>query len=106
LSTELRCASAINAGPACDEPLTLVVPPELVDAVVERVLERLSASQPPAIVGFLDVQGAADFLACPKSRIYALVSAGRLPHYRDGSRLLFDREELRAYVRNGGATRP
>lgn len=40
------------------------------------------------------------------SRIYALVSANRLPHYKDGSRLLFDRTELRRYVENGGARRP
>jgi excisionase family DNA binding protein len=56
--------------------------------------------------GFLDVEGAAAFLACPKSRIYSLVSARRLPHHRDGSRLLFDRAELRAYVAAGGARRP
>ena len=56
--------------------------------------------------GFLDVPGAAEFLACPPSRIYALVSTQRIPHHRDGSRLLFDRAELREYVRNGGARRP
>ena len=56
--------------------------------------------------GFLDVSGAAEFLACPPSRVYALVSARRIPHHRDGSRLLFDRAELREYVRNGGARRP
>lgn len=55
---------------------------------------------------FLDVEGAAEFLACPKSRIYALVSARRLPHHRDGSRLLFDRAELREFVLAGGARRP
>ena len=47
----------------------------------------------------MDVAGAAEFLACGKDRIYALVSARRIPHHRDGSRLLFDRAELREYVR-------
>jgi excisionase family DNA binding protein len=88
------------------EPLSLTIPPELVDAVAEQVLERLSASQTAASDGFLDAQGAADFLSCPKNRIYALVSKRAIPFHKDGSRLLFDREELRAYVRNGGATRP
>jgi excisionase family DNA binding protein len=56
--------------------------------------------------GFLDVAGAAEFLACKPDRIYALKSAGRIPFYKDGSRLLFDREELREWVRNGGGKRP
>jgi excisionase family DNA binding protein len=87
------------------EPLSLSIPTEVLDAIAERVAERLSTREPdPA--GFLDVAGAASFLACPLSRIYALTSAGRLPVYRDGSRLLFDPSELRAYVANGGARRP
>ena len=49
---------------------------------------------------------AAAFLSCPPSRVYALVSARRLPVHRDGSRLLFDPAELREYVRRGGAKRP
>lgn len=56
--------------------------------------------------GFLDVDGAAEFLACPKSRIYSLVSAKRIPFHKDGSRTLFDRGELREYVATGGARRP
>jgi excisionase family DNA binding protein len=72
-------------------------------AVVATVASRIVEYKTP---GFLDVDGAAAFLSCPKSRVYALVSARRIPHHRDGSRLLFDRDELRAYVRNGGAKRP
>jgi excisionase family DNA binding protein len=37
--------------------------------------------------GFLDVPGAAVYLSCPVSRVYSLVSAGRLPVHRDGRRL-------------------
>lgn len=79
---------------------------ELLERIAERAAALLADRQGEEPVGFLDVAGAADFLACPKSRIYALVSAGRLPHHRDGSRLLFDREELHEYVRRGGARRP
>lgn len=50
--------------------------------------------------------GAAAFLACPVSRVYSLTSAGRLPVHRDGTRLLFTRDELRDYVNAGGAKRP
>lgn len=55
---------------------------------------------------WLDVEGTAKHLACPRSRIYALVSARRIPHYKDGSRLLFRREELDGWVRAGGGRRP
>jgi excisionase family DNA binding protein len=85
--------------------LSIELPPELVDAIAERVLELIADRRQPADDGFLDVAGAADFLACPTSRIYALVSARRIPHHRDGSRLLFDKAELRAYVHSGGARR-
>lgn len=78
---------------------------ELVELIAERAAEML-AQQQTTEGGYLDVDGAATFLACPKSRIYALVSARRLPHHHDGSRLLFDPGELREYVRNGGARRP
>jgi excisionase family DNA binding protein len=88
--------------------LQITLPPELLEQIAERaaelVAEHVDNSQ--ATNGYLDVAGAAEFLACPASRIYALVSAKRIPHHRDGSRLLFDRCELRDYIRNGGAKRP
>lgn len=86
--------------------VTLDLPPEVLDAIADRVLERLADQATPEPAGYLDVAGAAGYLACNKSRVYALVSAGRLPHYKDGSRLLFLPCELRSYVRNGGARRP
>jgi excisionase family DNA binding protein len=55
---------------------------------------------------WLDVTAAAQHLACPKSRIYALVSARRIPFHKDGTRTLFDRGELDNWVRAGGANRP
>jgi len=86
--------------------LTVELPPALLDAVAERVLERLEGSRPAGAEPFVDVAGAATFLACPKSRLYALASAGRIPVHRDGSRLLFRPEELRRWVEQGGAKRP
>ena len=87
--------------------LTLDIAEELIERIARRAAELLAERQSaPMDDGYLDVAGAAEFLACPKSRIYSLVSIGRLPHHRDGSRLLFDRAELREYVRRGGARRP
>lgn len=86
-------------------PLSLELPSELVEQIAQRAAEIL-AEQQAEPEGYLDVVEAAEFLACAKNRVYALVSANRIPHHRDGSRLLFDRAELREYVRNGGAKRP
>ena len=87
------------------EPLSIALPDELIEAVAQRVATLLE-ERAPADAGFLDVAGAAKFLCCPPSTIYSLVSAKRIPVHRDGSRLLFDRAELRAYVDAGGAKRP
>lgn len=86
--------------------LSIELPDELLEAIAERAAQLVAERQAPEAAGYLDVGGAAEFLAAPVSRIYALTSAGRLPHHRDGSRLLFDPAELRAYVQNGGAKRP
>lgn len=87
--------------------LALELPDELLERLAHRVAALLAEREAPAEAGgYLDVAGAAEFLACGKSRIYALVSAGRIPHYKDGSRTLFDRAELRAFVAAGGARRP
>jgi excisionase family DNA binding protein len=88
--------------------MNLQVDEKSLEALAQRVLALIRKKDRflPVEEGFVDVQGAADFLACPKSRIYALVSARRLPHHRDGSRLLFDPAELREYVAAGGARRP
>lgn len=87
--------------------LTLALPPELVEAIAERVAQLLAEREQPAEAdGYLDVDGAAAFLACPKSRVYTLASCKRIPVERDGSRLLFKRSLLDAWVREGGAKRP
>ncbi len=87
--------------------LALQLPDELLEQIAQRAAAILADRQPAEKAeGFMDVAGAAAFLACPVSRIYSLTSAGRLPVHRDGSRLLFDRGELRAYVAAGGARRP
>jgi excisionase family DNA binding protein len=88
--------------------VSLTLHDETLEQIARRVAAILSEQASPAAENdcFLDVAGAAEFLACPTSRIYALVSAKRIPHHRDGSRLLFDRGELREYIQNGGARRP
>jgi excisionase family DNA binding protein len=78
------------------------------DALAERLAPRLTHRLSPASTptAWLTVPTAAEYLSCPHSRLYALVSAKRIPYYKDGSRTLFRREELDDWVRNGGARRP
>jgi excisionase family DNA binding protein len=83
---------------------TFSLGPDALEALARRAAELVREGM--ADHGYMDVKAAADYLACKPDRIYALVSAERIPHHRDGSRLLFDRGELREYVRAGGAKRP
>jgi excisionase family DNA binding protein len=74
---------------------------ELADRLAPLLAARLDNGRSE---GWLDVAAAAEHLSCPTSRVYSLVSAHRIPVHRDGTRLLFDREELDQWVRDGGAS--
>lgn len=77
--------------------------------VIEQIAQRAAAiisDRPRSSEPWLDVAGAAAHLACPKSRIYALSSANRIPHAKDGSRLLFRASELDEWLQQGGGKRP
>ena len=80
------------------QPLALAVPPELIERVAERVVELLDERQPPAEPELLDVTETAEFLRCGRQRIYDLVSQDRLPHLKDGSRVLIRRADLLEYL--------
>ena len=82
------------------EPFTLTLTSEQEDALIQRVSERLQESRDD---GFLDVPGAAQYLSTTAKAIYALVKRHKLPHHRAGGRLLFDKSELRAWVRQGNS---
>ena len=86
--------------------LELSVPAELVEAIAARAAELaadLVASRPEP---WITVAQAAEHLACPRSRIYSLVSARRIPYCKDGSRVLFKASALDEWVSNGGGIRP
>lgn len=71
---------------------------QLVDAVVERI-----GSQGDGTPALLDVEEAADYLRCDKQRLYNLKSEGRVKSVKDGSRLLFRRADLDAYLEESTA---
>jgi excisionase family DNA binding protein len=88
------------------EGLSLAVPADLVEVVAARAAELVKERKVSEAERWIGVQDAATHLACPRSRIYALVSARRIPHCKDGSRLLFRRSELDSWLAEGGAVRP
>jgi excisionase family DNA binding protein len=80
--------------------LSLAVPLELVEAVAARVVDLL-AERLPTQHGpqpWLDVDAAADYLACRSHRVYDLVAEGRVRCAKDGRRSLFRREWLDDYL--------
>jgi excisionase family DNA binding protein len=102
-------------GPGHDivTPLQAAFSPELLAAlerlvdqrVDERVseLERSSAMRP--LSEFLTIPEAADLLRCRRGRVDDLLSAGRIPRVKEGSRTLLRRSDLDAYLNDGGERR-
>jgi excisionase family DNA binding protein len=74
-------------------------PPDFVEQLARRVAELSTDGRGADVVTpYLDVDEAAHYLACPKSRIYDLKALGRLQYAKDGRRLLFRREWLDSAV--------
>lgn len=97
----------LEDGGHTNSALEVALPVEFVERVAERVAGLLADSAVPAgPEPYFGVAAAADYLACPRSRLYALVSAGRIPHRKDGSRLLFRASEIDAWLDAGGGRRP
>jgi len=88
-------------------PLAVALPDELLETIAERAADIL-AERTGTVDSWLTVAEAAEHLRCPKSRVYSLASTrpARIPVHRDGSRLLFRRSELDAWVVGGGGKRP
>jgi excisionase family DNA binding protein len=98
---------------AVSVPLTVRLEDEQFEQLVEAVEHALEAraqhSSPNHTNDSPWLRGAgaiADYIGAPRSRVYALASARRIPVQRDGSALLADRSELDMWLRNGGGKRP
>jgi hypothetical protein len=90
--------------------VTLDLGDELIDRIAERVVERLAERKDESesdAVGWLRGAGKiAEYIDCPRSRVYALNSVHRIPIHHDGGALVARREDLDAWLRDGGALRP
>ena len=85
----------------------------LSDRQAEKLSERLAPKLAPLLAASSDngglLRGAeqiAQHLRCPKSRVYALSSAKRIPARHDGSALIAYKAELDSWLASGGGKRP
>jgi excisionase family DNA binding protein len=77
--------------------LAIPLPQQLVDEIARKVADLISDQHAPA-PDYLTPAEAADYLRCKPQRIYDLTSQGRLRARKDGSRSLFKRSDLDAYL--------
>jgi excisionase family DNA binding protein len=90
------------------DALAVGIPPEVVERIAERAAELVAEREAPREAdGWLrGADAIAAYLDCPRSRVYALTSAGRIPVHHDGSALIARRSELDRWIREGGGRRP
>jgi hypothetical protein len=88
--------------------LSVDVADELVERIAERAAELLAGQQAESTKdGWLrGAERIAAYIDSPRSRVYALASARRIPVHHDGSALIARRSELDQWLRSGGGRRP
>ena len=94
---EYRKRGRVNAS-AEAATVQLTIDDATLEGIAERVADLLEVRRDE---GFLDVDGAAEFLGLSRKAVYHLVERRKLPHHRAGGRLLFERAELRRWVERG-----
>lgn len=89
-------------------PFRLEIAEELVEQIAERAAELVAErSRPSASDGWLrGAERIAAYIDAPRSRVYALASAHRIPVHHDGSALIAKRSELDTWLQRGGGLRP
>jgi excisionase family DNA binding protein len=84
----------------------LTIPEEAIEALARRVAELVgqqTGSADDTRGGWLDVKSAAAYLGTTQDAIRSAVRRQQLPGKRGNGRVLFTREELDRYVREGRA---
>lgn len=76
--------------------LRITLSDDQLGVVAERVAVLLAEQQAVTDDGYLNVEQAAEYLACKRGRLYDLVQLGKLSPLRDGRRLLFRKSDLDA----------
>ncbi|MGZ6285269.1 MAG: helix-turn-helix domain-containing protein [Ktedonobacterales bacterium] len=103
--TELsRCAFAVGdttpIGSDGSTNSTRLHPDDL-SAIISAVHGVVRVQSP-----WLSADEAAEYLRAPISRIRKLTMTGELPHEKDGRRVLYHKDDLDAFILDGGAVSP
>lgn len=87
--------------------ISLEVADEILERIAQRAAELLAErSQVPDDGWLRGAERIAAYIDAPRSRVYALTSARRIPVHRDGSALIARRSELDQWLLRGGGLRP
>lgn len=86
--------------------LSVDISDDLVEQIAERAAELVAGWQDGEGDWLRGADRIAAYIDSPRSRVYALVSAGRIPVYHDGAALVARRPDLDAWLIAGGAKRP
>jgi predicted DNA-binding transcriptional regulator AlpA len=78
---------------------------ELSDSELQGIAQQVAELIRQEEDGFLDVRSAADFLSLTPKAVYQLVARQQLPCHKPAGRLLFDRAELRTWVKGAAHER-
>lgn len=79
---------------------------QALDELARLLAPRLAALSQQGGDGWLrGADAIAEYIGAPRSRVYALASADRIPIERDGSALVARRSELDRWLRGGGGKR-
>ncbi|HMC50322.1 MAG TPA: hypothetical protein VKH20_06715 [Solirubrobacterales bacterium] len=79
---------------------------ELVERIAQRAAELVRQNGEGEDGWLRGADKIADYIDSPRSRVYALVSARRIPVHHDGSALIARRSDLDGWLRSGGGRRP
>ena len=85
--------------------LQIEIDDELVERIAQRAAELLAGRQNDEDGWLRGADKIAAYIDSPRSRVYALVSADRIPVHHDGSALIAHRAELDLWLRCGGGLR-
>lgn len=88
-------------------PLRLEIDEELIEQIAERVAQLIDVRPELASEdGWLrGAERIGAYIDAPRSRVYALASARRIPVHHDGSALIARRSELDRWLAHGGGLR-
>lgn len=66
---------------------------------IEKEIEKLSANDPLANANDpMDIKALSAYIKTSPSAIYKFTSEGSIPHYKNGKRLYFKREEINEWI--------